>query len=424
MLAAGWLKVATTRARRCCTRTTTRRSASCAATSTSTAGCARRSGTSSGSACARRSRDVRGARGRRPALDGRARLAGARARPLDGARRPCTTAAARSSPRSARARTALPAPVQRAISLEGRRAAAASAHAEAPRLPDLQHSDGRRSHRTRRSRASGATGPAPLLDPVPGHGASERAAHRGRDPAVPARQRRARRSSTCSRGSSACGHTFSTWLHDPLGQRRDEWPAVVRGEPARVLRAARGPGVQGLRRTGSAPTSCWRRAGRPVSRSCGSTTARARAYLVQDHEPEFFATSAESLWAQQTYRLGPVLHRRAARGCATSSSSATARGRRTSTSASTTTSTTRGRSSAATTRSSSTRATSTPRRAVPLGVLALEELHRRRPDLRFVLFGDNEPVRHAVPVRAPRRSPRRSSSRGRTRRRPSASRCR
>ena len=31
---------------------------------------------------------------------------------------------------------------------------------------------------------------------------------------------------------------------------------------------------------------------------------RARAYLVQDHEPEFFATSAESLWAARTYELG------------------------------------------------------------------------------------------------------------------------
>ena len=28
---------------------------------------------------------------------------------------------------------------------------------------------------------------------------------------------------------------------------------------------------------------------------------RARAYLVHDHEPEFFATSVERLWAEQTY---------------------------------------------------------------------------------------------------------------------------
>jgi glycosyltransferase involved in cell wall biosynthesis len=31
---------------------------------------------------------------------------------------------------------------------------------------------------------------------------------------------------------------------------------------------------------------------------------REKAYLVQDHEPEFFATSAESIWAEETYRMG------------------------------------------------------------------------------------------------------------------------
>jgi glycosyltransferase involved in cell wall biosynthesis len=30
---------------------------------------------------------------------------------------------------------------------------------------------------------------------------------------------------------------------------------------------------------------------------------REKAYLVQDHEPEFFATSAQSLWAEETYRM-------------------------------------------------------------------------------------------------------------------------
>jgi glycosyltransferase involved in cell wall biosynthesis len=31
---------------------------------------------------------------------------------------------------------------------------------------------------------------------------------------------------------------------------------------------------------------------------------REKAYLVQDHEPEFFATSAQSIWAAETYRMG------------------------------------------------------------------------------------------------------------------------
>jgi glycosyltransferase involved in cell wall biosynthesis len=31
---------------------------------------------------------------------------------------------------------------------------------------------------------------------------------------------------------------------------------------------------------------------------------REKVYLVQDHEPEFYATSAQSIWAEQSYRLG------------------------------------------------------------------------------------------------------------------------
>ena len=50
---------------------------------------------------------------------------------------------------------------------------------------------------------------------------------------------------------------------------------------------------------------------------------RARAYLINDHEPEFFATSAESLWAERTYELGPLRHLARAAGCATCSRAAT-----------------------------------------------------------------------------------------------------
>ena len=32
--------------------------------------------------------------------------------------------------------------------------------------------------------------------------------------------------------------------------------------------------------------------------------AGARAYLVQDHEPEFYADVGRARWAEQTYRLG------------------------------------------------------------------------------------------------------------------------
>ena len=41
----------------------------------------------------------------------------------------------------------------------------------------------------------------------------------------------------------------------------------------------------------------------------------------------------------------------------------------------------------------------TPRRAVPLGLLALEELHRRRPGVELMLFGDTTPVAAPFPHR-------------------------
>ena len=86
--------------------------------------------------------------------------------------------------------------------------------------------------------------------------------------------------------------------------------------------------------------------------------ASARAYLVQDHEPEFYPTSAEREWAAWTYRQG--LH------CIAASpwladlvrTRYGAERRRASTSASTTSAIARPTSRAATTGSSSTRAPS------------------------------------------------------------------
>ena len=116
----------------------------------------------------------------------------------------------------------------------------------------------------------------------------------------------------------------------------------------------------------------------------------ARAYLIHDHEPEFFAMSAEHLWAEQTYGLDlyPIsastwlrdlmrdrygrdgswfrfgvdhgIYR--PREVERRRDTVMFYGRHV-----------------------------TPRRAVPLAMLALDELHRRRPDLRIVLFGDTEP---------------------------------
>ena len=66
----------------------------------------------------------------------------------------------------------------------------------------------------------------------------------------------------------------------------------------------------GASTTGTARTSRSPPAGRPCSRCSSSTGCRARAYLVNDHEPEFYPTSVESIWASGDLPPGPLRHRR------------------------------------------------------------------------------------------------------------------
>jgi glycosyltransferase involved in cell wall biosynthesis len=165
-----------------------------------------------------------------------------------------------------------------------------------------------------------------------------------------------------------------------------------------------------------------------VARALELPGAHARAYLVQDHEPDFYAVSAERMWAADTYRRG--LH------CIAASPWLAELLR------------TRYGASAAhfdlavdhalyrpleTPRQQGggwrrrgdgwsgggggwvggngergerqlvafyARAV-TPRRAVPLGLAALAELSRRRPDVEIVLYGEDRPLsapfRHTNP---------------------------
>jgi glycosyltransferase involved in cell wall biosynthesis len=119
--------------------------------------------------------------------------------------------------------------------------------------------------------------------------------------------------------------------------------------------------------------------------------AKARAYLVQDHEPDFYGPSAEALFAEETYGqdlhciaaspwLAGLLHDRY--GAETSHFDL-------------------GVNHAIYRPSDARRRedllvfyarAATPRRAVPLGLLALEELARRRPQLEIALFGDEWPL--------------------------------
>mgnify|MGYP002682515343 CR=1 FL=1 len=123
---------------------------------------------------------------------------------------------------------------------------------------------------------------------------------------------------------------------------------------------------------------------------------RARAYFVQDHEPEFYGGGTEHRWAQETYTKG--LHAICASPWL----------------ADIVTERYGGTASVFQLGQDPTvyhprpvprrrdtivfygRAV-TPRRAVPLGMLALAELYRRRPDTRIVIYGDPQPPAASFP---------------------------
>jgi len=186
------------------------------------------------------------------------------------------------------------------------------------------------------------------------------------------------------------GHTCSVWVDDPFGQRRHEWPAFVRGGIREYFAPVRAPvhtsyehwyGADVVVATG------WQ----TVYPALGLANVRARAYLVNDHEPEFYPTSVESVWAAETYRLGlygicgsPWLHDLYTRryggegevfdyGVDHDVYHPRPVERRRDTVLYYCRST-------------------TPRRAVALGLMALHELHRRRPDVRIVMFGERYPM--------------------------------
>ena len=193
------------------------------------------------------------------------------------------------------------------------------------------------------------------------------------------------------------GHACSLWLEDP--HRRAPQP---RRRVEKRLRGYFGP-VQADVHSGFAS---WRGADivvatgwETVPRALLLPDCAARAYLVQDYEPDFFPASAEARWAQQTYSdglfhvaAGPWLaellrERFGARAdwFALGVDHGVYKPTR------------------ETERRSDTVAVyarrSTPRRAVPLALLALAELHRRRSDLRLVLFGEEHPMRTSFPYR-------------------------
>jgi len=292
---------------------------------------------------------------------------------------------------------ALPARAQRSLSLE-RRADAASPAIGAPPVPDLPATTLQAPKLAAHGYETIARvlrhGPAPLLDPVPGMADRERLHVAFAIPPF----------SIGSGGHNIIfqlvlrlermGHTCSVWLHDPDDRMHGGGP-TLRRTVVDHFAPVRAPVFKGF--------GDWY--GADVAVATGWQTVfplleqegcRARAYLINDHEPEFYSTSVESIWAAETYRQGlygiagsPWL-----RDLYIDRYGGTAGAfqygvdheiyhprpipRRDDTIV------------------FYCRAV-TPRRAVALGVIALAEVKARRPDVRIVMFGDRYPFPTSFP---------------------------
>ncbi|HEU4703016.1 MAG TPA: glycosyltransferase, partial [Conexibacter sp.] len=194
----------------------------------------------------------------------------------------------------------LPAPVRRRLSLERRDDGALDAAPRVkmpprrigPNRSDELYGEAVRVHRD---------GPVPLLDPLPGMSERERL----RLALVVPPWRRGSGGHTLLLEMlgrlERRGHVCSVWVHDQFGEMRDVWPAVLRRQLQSWFPRFDGPVYYGF--------EDWH--GADVAIATGWQTVhpvllldqcRARAYVVSDHEPEFYATSAESALAADTYR--------------------------------------------------------------------------------------------------------------------------
>jgi O-antigen biosynthesis protein len=190
------------------------------------------------------------------------------------------------------------------------------------------------------------------------------------------------------------GHACSLWLEDPHRRAPESAPRVHKRlrDYFGPVRAEVHSGFFDWTGTDIVVATGWE----TVPRALLLPGCAARAYLVQDYEPDFFPASAEARWAEQTYSEGLFLvtagpwlaqllrERFGARAdwfalgvdhdvyrpleVERRSDTVVVYARR-----------------------------STPRRAVPLALLALAELHRRRSDVRLVLFGEEHPMRTSFP---------------------------
>jgi glycosyltransferase involved in cell wall biosynthesis len=237
--------------------------------------------------------------------------------------------------------------------------------------------------------------PAPLLEPVPGMAERERL-------------RLAMVIPHFSRGSGGHntlfqifsrlehrGHTCSVWLADYHGYSRAVWPAVLRHNINEFFAPFQGPVYKGFEDWQGADVAIatgWQ----TVHAMLELDQCRARAYVVNDHEPDFYPASTEHALASDTYRHGlhciaasPWLRDLLIERYDTSAEAFqlgvdhdTYRPRPVERQPDTVIYYAR---------------YATPRRAVPIGLMALAELKRRRPDVRVVLFGTDEVLHASFP---------------------------
>ena len=243
----------------------------------------------------------RAGRGRRRSRAGR------RARPLHhGGRKVFSAlgsrahAAARSRP--ARAVAGGPRRARRAAA--GRRAAAAC-RAAAPA--------GRPTARLRGDRpCADATARHRCCRPVPGHGASASGCtSRSSIPPFHVGIRRPQHhlpALRCGSSGWATRARSGSTIRSATGTH--ERPARRCARDPRIVRAREAPGLPGLRATGTARTWSSPPAGRPSSPCSSSTACRARAYLVNDHEPEFYRDVGRVDLGRARPTAGPLRHRR------------------------------------------------------------------------------------------------------------------
>jgi glycosyltransferase involved in cell wall biosynthesis len=191
------------------------------------------------------------------------------------------------------------------------------------------------------------------------------------------------------RGLERLGHRCSLWIDDP-GRRCSGGPAQAESDLREWFGPFDAPVHHGFDDWDGADVvlaTGWQ----TVARVRILGNAAARAYLIQDHEPEFFETSARRLWAQDSYRHGlyPITAgswlaevMREEYGLAAAHFELGV-------------DTELYRPQRVQRRDNVVlfyARTSTPRRAVPLALVALGEVKRRYPDVELWLYGQAWPI--------------------------------